>query len=489
MTMTQGMRLSRTPLLALFLGGCTVGPDYHPPTITLPEAYGAATGQDADLSHWWTAFDDPVLDQLIARAFADNLDLQQAAARVRQAREQEHSTRASGGPSVDAVARGSYMSLDENAPPVLGGGAGGVGIPGQGFSTFLVGFDASWELDVFGGQRRANEAASARTQAAEWSQRDIQVMLAAEVARTYQLWRTTQRRIALADATLASERELLTLIETRQRNGLVTSLDQRRQEREIEQEAAQRTALAADAEVYLHALATLLGLPAGGLAQELTGPPPATPTIVTVPAGLPSDLLRRRPDIRAAERQLAAATADIGVATADLYPSINLTGALQLLSFSLVGLIENGGLLASGTGGASVPVIGRGATEATVRMRQAQADEALLAYRQDVLVALRDVEDALTRIEADRERSRQLGAALAAAEDAAATTRVRYANGLIPLLDALEAQQSALLARDALTQAEAASVQDVVSLYKALGGGWDERRVQIDEEAPDGRNR
>jgi NodT family efflux transporter outer membrane factor (OMF) lipoprotein len=471
-------------MLGLLPCACTVGPDYAAPAVAVPAAYdGAQAGGGAqDLAQWWAAFGDPVLDGLIARAFAGNLDLQQAAARVRQARAQEAATRASGGPTVDAVASGSYIRLDENAPPVLGGGGiGGIGLPGEGFSTFLVGFDASWELDVFGGQRRANEAARARTAAAEWSRRDGEVMLAAEVARTYQGYRSLQRRLALADAALASERELLGLIEARAANGLVTSLDPRRQERAIEQLAAQRAGLAAEAGVELHALAVLLGLAPGALAAELAGAPGAAPAAVAVPAGLPSELLLRRPDVRAAERELAAATAEIGVATAELYPKISLTGALQLVSFSLAGLLDNGGLLVSGSGGASLPLIGRGASEATVRLREAQADEALLAYRADVLVALQDVEDALTRLEGDRARVARLRAAVAAADDAADTTRVRYRNGLVAQLEVLEAQQAALDARDALAQAEATAALDLVALYKALGGGWDERRV-VDEE-------
>jgi NodT family efflux transporter outer membrane factor (OMF) lipoprotein len=203
---------------------------------------------------------------------------------------------------------------------------------------------------------------------------------------------------------------------------------------------------------------------------------------VQVPAGLPSDLLQRRPDIRAAERQLAAATADIGVATADLYPKISLTGALQLASRSLSNLIESDSIQASSAGRLSVPLLGRGAKKATIRVRQAQADEALIAYRRDVLGALRDVEDALTRLDADRQRAAHLRAMATAAQDAADTAGVRYRNGLTPYLDVLEANQTLFSARDAQAQAEAAAAQDVVALYKALGGGWDDRRMTLKDE-------
>jgi NodT family efflux transporter outer membrane factor (OMF) lipoprotein len=306
-----------------------VGPDYRPPAVPVPETYsgeppaGAVTG---DLAAWWTAFGDPVLDGLVARVRTGNLDIRQAAARVAEARAQERVVRARGGPSVNASAQAGYTRLSENALPAglanLGGGqAGGgspIGLPGEDFATFEAGFDASWELDLFGGQRRASEAAQARTEAAEWSARDAEVTLTGEVARTYLQYRALQRRIALADETLAAQRDELEFVRARTRNGLVATTDERRQQREIEQAAARREDLRAEAEVRMHALGTLLGLPPAALEEELARPPASVAGAMAIPPGLPSDLLRRRPDIRAAERKLAAATADIGVATADL---------------------------------------------------------------------------------------------------------------------------------------------------------------------------
>jgi outer membrane protein TolC len=202
---------------------------------------------------------------------------------------------------------------------------------------------------------------------------------------------------------------------------------------------------------------------------------------------LPSELLQRRPDVRAAERQLAAATADIGVATADLYPKFSLTGALQLASRALTSLLEADSLMANAFGAVSLPLAGAGASRATVEQRKARAEEALLAYQGDVLGALQDVEDALTRLAADRRRAEQLRGAEAAARDAADTSGVRYRNGVVAYLEVLTAQQAWLSARDALAQAEAAVAQDQVALFKALGGGWDERRVASEGEA-DGRD-
>jgi NodT family efflux transporter outer membrane factor (OMF) lipoprotein len=307
-------------------------------------------------------------------------------------------------------------------------------------------------------------------------------MLAAEVARTYQQYRALQRRIALADQTLASQREQLDFIRVRTKNGLVTTLDERRQQREVEKSGAARESLLADAEVHVHALGTLLGLAPAALAQELAPSPTPTPGSLAIPPGLPSDLLRRRPDIRAAERKLAAATADIGVATADLYPKLSLTGALQLASRSLATLLEADSIFANGAGRLSLPLIGGGKRE-TVALRRAQSDEALLAYQAIVLGALREVEDALTRLAADRRKVEQLRASVAAAQDAADTAQVRQRNGLVPMADVLVARQAWLADRDALAQAEAAAADVEVALYKALGGGWDERRVHPEEQA------
>jgi outer membrane protein TolC len=226
-------------------------------------------------------------------------------------------------------------------------------------------------------------------------------------------------------------------------------------------------------------------LPPTALRAELAGTPPVAPEPIAIPRGLPSDLLRRRPDIRAAERKLAAASADIGVATADLYPKLSLTGAVQLVSRSLATLLESGSLFANGAGRLSLPLVGGGKRE-TVVLRRAQAEEAVLAYQAAVLGALREVEDALSRVAADRRKVEALRASVAAAGDAADTARVRQRNGLVPVAEVLHARQTWLADRDALTEAEATTQQDEVALYKALGGGWDERRID-DEEQANGR--
>jgi NodT family efflux transporter outer membrane factor (OMF) lipoprotein len=486
----------------LLLGGCAVGPDYRRPDLRLPASFGAtpvAAAQPDETGAWWAAFGDPTLTGLVNRALAGNLEVEAAAARIRQAREQERIVGAARLPSLNASAQAGYTRLSENAfPPgltALGGlpaGAGGpasplIGLPGSDFATYQLGFDASWELDLFGARRRASEAATARTEAAVWSGRDAQVMVAAETANTYLQHQALQRRLAVADESLAAQRDLLDFLKAQAGAGLVTSLDVRRQERDLAELEAQRQGLAAERDARLHALSVLLGEPPRALAERLSGPatqPPRPPP--QVPAGLPSDLLLRRPDLRAAERRLAAATADTGEAVADLYPRISLTGAAQLVSTELASLLASESGQANAAGRIALPLFDGGRRRATVRLRQAQADEALIAYRSQVLGALKGVEDALTRLDADRRRLDRLRASEAAARDAADTTLVRYRNGLVAFTDVLEARRAWLGAQDAVAQAEAAAAQDVVALYKALGGGWAARAASTAEGAARG---
>jgi NodT family efflux transporter outer membrane factor (OMF) lipoprotein len=262
--------------------------------------------------------------------------------------------------------------------------------------------------------------------------------------------------------------------------------DVRRQEQSVEQAAAQREDLAAQADARLHALGFLLGLAPNALAGELSEVPGAAPELIKVPPGLPSELLKRRPDIRSAERQLAASTADVGVAAADLYPKVTLTGALQLASRSLTSILDTDSRQDNVSGRISLPLLDRGRLRATVRLREAEADEAGIAYRKTVFGALRDVEDALTRLDADRRRLEQLQASARSARDDADSAAVRYRNGLIPAGEMLGARQSWQAAEDAQVQAEAAAAQDVAALYKALGGGWDERVGPTEGGKPNG---
>ena len=348
------------------------------------------------------------------------------------------------------------------------------GRPGARFDSYQLGFDASWELDLFGRNRRAIEAAQARTEAAIWSQRDAEVILTAEVARAYLNYRALDQRIAIADQLLAVRSEALSFHQVRRRNGLTSTLDERAAERDIAAAEASHQDLIAQRTAQAHALAVLLARPPLALTTELEAASSLTRTPRDIPVGLPSELLLRRPDLRAAERDLAAATADIGAA-ADLYPSFSLTGTVDLVSGSLSKLLSSASFQPAVTAGLIAPLLDGGRRRATVDLKQSQAQQALLAYQGAVLAALKDVEDALTRLSADHSRDDQLSAAEAAARDALATIRVQRNAGLAAELNVLAAQTVLLNATDALIQARAATDQDTVALYKALGGGWSAR--------------
>lgn len=484
-------------VLAMLAGSCAVGPDYASPKVSVPSTYSGSFGEGAvDPGDWWTMMGDPILNVLVDQARGENLDLQQAASRVRQARLQEGIVRGGGGPRVNADAQASRTRLSENAVAGLLSDFGGVGEPGAGlgapgasFSTYQAGFDSSWEPDLFGGRRRAEEAGRARTEAAEWSRRDAEVVLTAEVVRRYQLYRADERRLALLDEMIAGQGELIAIVRAQTEAGLISQANDLQQQRDLEELAARREALKADAATHLHALAMLLGASQAGLAAVLAGGEGVEVADPVVPAGLPAELLQRRPDIRAAERRLAAATADIGVATADLYPRISLTGTLQLVSRSLAMLAEADSLQASGAVGVSLPLMDRGVRRSTVRLREARTQEAELTYRQSVRTAVRDVEDALSRLEADRNRAARLSAAAISAAEAVEIARVRHRNGLTSFVEVIDARRTSIVAHDQLAQARAAVLIDAAALSKALGGGWSDPLQHQNEDGARGQDR
>jgi NodT family efflux transporter outer membrane factor (OMF) lipoprotein len=456
--------------LALALAACTVGPNYRPPVVDAPATYAeapadAAPPSDAALTSWWSAFNDPVLNDLIRRANADNLDLQAAASRVREARQSEVIARAAGLPSISATGTALTYNSNRKASPTLP-------IPSS-INLYSAGFDASWEIDIFGGVRRGVEAARANTAAAEWARRDGQVSLTAEVANDYLTLRAVQVEIALNLAQLQRENELFSLIGDRRKTGFVTNLDVNQQRVQVAATAAQIPTLTAQSKVLIHALGVLLGEPPEALAQTLaptTVPLPlAAPAL---PAGLPSDLLRRRPDIRAAERRLAASNAEIGVKEADLYPKLDLRGLGSFASTGLGNLFSAQNLASAGVGMLTAPVFNAGKTRATIRAAREENFQALTAYRSTVLGAFRDVEDALSRYEAERARNTSLAQSVTAARNTLLIARDQYATGLVTYVNVLQADDAVLNGENQLAGSDALVLSDLVSVYKALGGGW-----------------
>jgi len=464
------------------LAACTVGPNYQRPAAPVPPSYAephaADPASDASLASWWSGFADPELDKLVNRAVAQNLDVESAAARIREARAKERAAGAAAMPQVDAQASASRQRISENAipvPPGAGGTAGGgsFGLPGSEFDTFRVGFDASWEIDLFGKTRRSVEAAHARTGAAIWNRRDAQVIAAAEVADAYLALRTLQQQLATAGAEVARQQRFVELVGARVRGGLVTGEDLAQQQSQLKAAEASIPPLKSQADAQIHALGVLTGDTPETLIAELSASA-ALPQPPAVPAGLPSDLLRRRPDIRAAERNLHASTADIGVATADLYPKFSLTAAPALVSTALASLLEWGSRSYTASAAVDWPIFNGGRTRANIEAAKAVQQQALIAYRKTVLTALKDVEDALGNIDNDRRQVASLGDAHANAARAEQIARERYQGGLVTYTDVLQVQASRISLENQLAEAHGKLDRETVALFKALGGGWPE---------------
>jgi NodT family efflux transporter outer membrane factor (OMF) lipoprotein len=476
--------MRRGLLLAILLvTGCTVGPNYSRPTISTPEHYagtaevGSAT--DAELAGWWNVFGDPRLNELVNRALAQNLDVELAAARIREARAREGIAGAAALPQVDAQGSVTRQRISENAipvPPGSDGGSGGTGfgLPGQEFTSWRAGFDASWELDLFGRTRRSVEAARARTGSAVWSRRDVQVSITAEVADAYLALRTLQHRMATAELEVARQQRALELVDARVRGGLVTGQDLAQQRSELDTAKAAIPPLRAQAEVQIHKIGVLTGDSPESLIADLSPAGALPPAPPQVPAGLPSELLRRRPDIRAAERELAASNADIGVAVADLYPRFSLTAAPALVSTALASLLEWGSRSFSIGAAVNWPIFNGGRTKANIAVANARQEQALITYRKAVLTAQRDVEDSLSRTQADRDQLAKLEGASQSARRAEDLARTRYKGGLVTLSDVLVAQGRRLSLENQVIETKGALARDTAGLFKALGGGWPE---------------
>jgi NodT family efflux transporter outer membrane factor (OMF) lipoprotein len=481
--------------LLFTLSGCAVGPTYVAPAMPAPSAfYGAKSASvasaEVDPARWWEALHDPELNRLVQLAMQGNLDLQTVRTRIAGARAQEQVAYSARLPTLGGRAAVNHIDFSKNAglSSIASATSGasaqtppgqGVALPGNGITTWSLGLDASWEIDLFGGVQHSIEGARARVDAAQWNARDMQVSLVAEVASDYLTLRSIQNQIAIAKEELARQQATLKLLVARSSAGLITELPQRQQARELSNIAANLPQLEASSTAQIRALGVLTGQGSSALMDELISAaklqgvtrlpvllPPST-------VGLPSELLRRRPDIRAAERQLAAATADIGVATADLYPKFNLMGLAELISTSLGTLFQRNSLQASGNAAISLPIFDGGRRRATIVASNAIADAALLAYKKSVLLAVQDVENALADFEAEQRRNTELRQGLAQADGVVKLVRASFDTGLVDFTSVLDAQAAVLASRNTLAQSDVMLLTDLARLYKALGGGWE----------------
>lgn len=426
-----------------------------------------------NLAIWWRSFNDPVLNDLIIRGVRANLDLKIATARLIQARAQYGITSAYLYPQVNLDGSAVRQRVSLNGPDFVDLPPSYLSSVNPTYDLFQVGFDATWELDVFGGQRRAVEAAKADIQAAWQNRRDVLVSLLAETARNYIEYRALQRRLALTHQDIASEEQTVSVTRARFKAGLTSDLDVARAEAEVKTTTAQLPALSQQLQASLETLAVTLGTHAQDLQPELqtTKPIPVAPP--AVPIGLPSDLLRRRPDVRAAERQIASATAQIGVATAELFPQFTLTGSLGLQSDHFKSIGNFNSRYWSIGPSMSWPILDFGRLRANVHVQEAITQQQAANYQKVVLQAIADVETSLNAYGNERQRRIELAEAVNAQQRALNLANQLYKQGVGEFLDVLDAQRSLFTAEDLLAQSDQAVSADLVSLYKALGGGWE----------------
>ena len=470
------LTLDSIAALALFLAGCSVGPDYKEPALAVPAAWTEAQQKSVDtrpaeLTRWWTAFEDPMLNSLVERAVRSNLDLRVAEARIREARASRAVVASGAWPTVDTSGSYTRSRSSENALniPSQGGGASGIKLERN---LFNAGFDANWEIDVFGGVRRSVEAADAIIEATEYSRRDILVSLLGDVARNYIDLRGAQRRLAVARANLKTQQDSLDLTRVRFDAGLASDLDVARAEAQLNSTASQVPTLESLMKQAAYSLDLLLGLSPGALWKELESEVAIPNLPAEVLVGLPSDLLRRRPDIRIAERQLAAATAQIGSAVADLFPKFSLTGAAGLQSISASDWLTAGSRYWSIGPTIRWPIFDAGRIRANIEIRNAQQEQAVNQYEQTVLAALGDVEKSLVNYAQEQVRYRTLSDAVAANRRAVQMAQELYIRGLNDYLNVLDTQRALYITETEMAQSEATMASNLVALYKALGGGW-----------------
>lgn len=468
--------LAAAAALALGGTGCAVGPDYQRPASALDPAFiaagsGAAAAQAAepDIATFWRGFGDPVLTALVERALAANGDVRVAQARLQEARaalgEADAAARPEAG--VDAGVTRSIRPITQQPGASRSERTG---------TSYDAGFIANWELDLFGRYRRGSEAAAARVDASQAGLHAAHTSVAAEVARNYMVLRGLQQRQRIAQASLLNQRDSARITQVRFDAGRGTRLDLERARAQVAGTEATLPALQGAVERTALRIATLTAQPPRVLLAELAAPAPLPGLPVTdlsrLPLGTPEQWLQRRPDLVAAERELAAATATIGVARAELFPRLSLTGLIGLnaATFSNLGDRESA-RYSLGVGLVWAPFDG-GAIRARIAGAEARASASLAAYDQAVAVALEETEGAFSSFNRTAAQAELLAVASGHARQAAQLARVRYGAGVADFLAVLDAEREALNTEDALMQAQADTAGALVAVYRALGGGW-----------------
>ena len=467
---TQSGRHPRRYLSALLtmiavLGGagCAIQRPYQPPDSHAPAAWSAPLPQSADaesLSRWWETFGDEQLTALVRRAVAGNLDVRTAISRVREARATMRSMRTQLWPSADATAAVRASGTGSQA-----------GIAGV-TDSYSLAVDASWELDVFGGIRSTVDAALATAGAREADLQDVLISLTADVALNYIDTRSLQRRLDIARSNVDLQQQTLELTQVRAQAGLATDLDVQQALSNLESTRAQIASFESQVGQAIHAMAILLGRPPAELDAELSAAASIPEAPIEATLGVPADALRRRPDVRSAERQFAAQAAQVNAARADLYPTFRLAGSIGLESLSWAKLLVPGAGFWSASPSASTRLFDRRQLRENLVVQNERQEQAARSYETVVLRALQEVEDSLTALAQEQVRRAHLAAAANAAQQAADLSLQLYTAGLRDFRDVLDAQRSLLTLQDSLASSGAAVSSDLVGLFRALGGGW-----------------
>jgi NodT family efflux transporter outer membrane factor (OMF) lipoprotein len=461
--------------LSVWLVGCAVGPNYHSPKTVAPPQFVAApsaAAQPVTGPPWWHSLDDPELDALIERAIGANPDIAIALTRLQEARTREVVLAGDALPEVVASGAaghgtGSDLTRGGSVAPALGA-ADNKGALNQ--IQQVAGFAASWELDLFGGYRRAIEAGRYDVQAAVWARNDVLIGIVAAVARNYVDMRGLQIRLAILRDNIATARQSRDFEQARLERGLTNELDFQLASRELSTLQADLPLLQSDIQTAQYNIAVLLGLYPEDLAEELTRPGTLPNLPGTVEPGLPLELIQRRPDVRVAERQLAAATARIGVATAALFPRLELTGALGAQSGSIG---AHGTHIWDFVPSVYWPLLDFGALDALVDIADLQAHEQLLAYKKTVIDAVQDADSAIARFDAQEQRLKDLADAITASERALVVAQQRYDRGLTDFLNVVDAERELYSLEDQYTAAQQSAADAYIYLNEALGGGWE----------------
>ena len=471
---------------ALTLSACAAGPDYRAPqpaALGVPGSYytdpvsGALS--EAELASWWTRLNDPVLTGLIDRAVASNLDIVQAQARLRQARESLVQAGAAFLPQVNASGSGGRnYSNRGGGTRVIDGNVVSTGSD-RWSSSYSLGANASWQIDLFGELARSAEAARADLAASGYDLANVRLTIIAELVTNYVQARQAQEQLRIARETQAIQQDNYNIANWRLQAGLVSSLDEQQARAQLAQTNAAIPQLEASLRGSLNRIAVLTGQAPGEATRALEAAAPIPVATTTITTGIPADTLRQRPDVRAAERNLAAATARIGVAQAQLYPSLGISGNIGTNATSIKNLFDiiTGGVFAN----VAQVIFDGGRLASQVRSQRAATDAAFAAYKQSVLTALEDVENAMASLNSARQRKAEFATAFDASNNAALLARSQYQSGLIDFQTLSNTETTLLNARNSLAAAQADEVLAIAQLYNALGGGWQNMDNRPDE--------